>query len=143
MNDVVPELLETIMAEYSSGKSKSTKLRQIEKKIEAGGGTFSDADDYAEETSDILLKALENNLTEEKLPGGILYYNIAKRIIEPAIKDAYNETAKIAAGVHNNTCKNIGINIKAIVPALDQSRIDGLIEIILNKWTAARSASAV
>ena len=143
MVDIVPELLEAIQAEYAEGVSKSGKLKKIKKKIDSGKGDYPDADDYAEELSRILLSAYEDYLTEENLPGGILYYNIAKRIIEPTIKQAYSDAAQIAAQVQDGINKKAKIGIKALVPELEQTRIDGLIEKILEKWTAARSVSAV
>ena len=143
MVDIVPELLKAIQVEYAEGISKSGKLKKIKKKIDSGKGDYPDADDYAEEISRILLSAYEDNLTEGNLPGGILYYNIAKRIVEPTIKQAYSDAALVAAQVQDGINKKAKIGIKAITPELDQVRIDGLIEKILERWTAARSVSAV
>ena len=39
--------------------------------------------------------------------------------------------------------KKAKIGIKALIPELDQTRIDGLIEKMLERWTAVRSVSAV
>ena len=143
MVDIVPGLLEAIQAEYAEGISGSEKIKRIKKKVDSGKGGYPDADDYAEEISRILLSAYNDNLTEEKLPGGILYYNIAKRIVEPTIRQAYSDAAQVAAQVQDGINKKAKIGIKALVPELDQVRIDGLIEKILERWTAAKSVSAV
>ena len=131
MTDVVPELLAAVRKEYEKGIDGSRTLKGVRSRIERGSAGYEDADKYADEVGRILTEACDSILTEDALPGGILYYNIATRVLEPVIEEAYKEAAQIAAQVQDLLNQKAGIGIRAIVPQLEQKRIDALIEEIL------------
>lgn len=131
MTDVVPELLAAIQAEYEKGIAGSRTLAGVRSRIERGSADYKDADKYADEVGRILTEACDDVLTEDALPDGILYYNIAVRVLEPVILKAYQEAAQVAAQVQDLLNQKAGIGIRAIIPQLEQKRIDSLIEEIL------------
>ena len=131
MTDVAPELLAAIQAEYEEGIAGSRTLTGVRSRIEHGSAGYEDADKYADEVGRILTEACDDVLTEDALPGGILYYNIAVRVLEPVIMKAYQEVAQATAQVQDLLNQRAGIGIRAIIPQLEQKRIDALIEEIL------------
>ena len=56
-----------------------------------------------------------------------MYYNIAKRTIEPMMINNYDIVTGNAAIVQEILNKQAGMGIKAQIPPLNQSRIDGII----------------
>ena len=83
--DVVPQLNEAIQTSFQGNVMKDRRIAQISKRIRDGTATFVDGHDYAERLGENLSRALASNLTEQTLPDGRLYYNIAKRTITPAL----------------------------------------------------------
>ena len=131
MDDVAPELLEAIKRDFNSACESSEKIAALLGKIKTGTATYSDANDYAVELGDILASAYKNNITSAVLPDGQMYYNIAKRIIEPTMSDNYNLIADASVQVQKSLNEAAGIGIKAIKPELNNDRIEGIINWIL------------
>ena len=127
MDDVAPELLEAIKRDFNSACESSEKIAALLGKIKTGTATYSDANDYAVELGDILASAYKNNITSAVLPDGQMYYNIAKRIIEPTMSDNYNLIADASVQVQKSLNEAAGIGIKAIKPELNNDRIEGII----------------
>lgn len=131
--DVVPTLLENIQAEYEQSIRKSAKLNKLRAKIENGTADYIDAGSYAEEVAAILSKVYEHNLTENALPNGKMYYNIASRVLEPTLKAAYEEVASVTMAIQNAMNEKAGISIKALKPDFNQDRVMGIIDKIANE----------
>ncbi len=127
MDDVAPELLEALKKDFNSACEGSEKIATLLGKIKAGTATYSDANEYAVELGDILASAYKNNITSAVLPDGQMYYNIAKRIIEPTMSNNYNLIADTSMQVQKSLNGAAGIGIKAIKPELNSERISGII----------------
>ena len=125
--DIVPELLEKIQKEFHEKFSKSEKIKALEAKVRDGTATYIEAQRYAEETGEILAQVLKKHITEEALPDGRMYYNIAQRILQPTLGENHKLITDITTEVQNTLNKKAGLGIKAIVPEFNQERIDGLV----------------
>ena len=132
MNDIVPELLRVIEKDYEEGIKNSQTLKQIKEKIKDKTATYLDADDYAKEVAAVLANAYKN-ITADKLPNGIMYYNIASRIIEPTMQAAHDEVAKATAEIQKVLNKEAGIGIKPIKPELDKEKLNKFINKIVSE----------
>ena len=131
MTDIAPELLAAVRKEYRKRITDSRTLRQIREKAEKQTAGYEDADEYADEIGRILIQAFRNRMSEEALPNGTLYYNIAVRVLKPVIQDAYQDAAQMTAQIQENINKKAGFRIKAVIPELAANRIDAMIEEIL------------
>jgi len=104
VKDIVPELLETIEAEYKEKLKGSKKASELRKKADNGKASYADAHMFAVEAASILSASFSNNLDRGVLPDGVLYYNIASRLIPHMLKIAYEEiceyTAKVQTGIN-------------------------------------------
>jgi hypothetical protein len=127
MDDVAPELLEAIRRDFNEAYTNSRKIALILEKVNAGTATYAEANEYAVELGEILASVYKHNITSDILPDGQLYYNIAKRIIEPTMNDNYNLIANTSMQVQKSLNEAAGIGINAIRPELNSDRIDGII----------------
>lgn len=125
--DIVPELLEKIQTEFREDFNKSKKILSLQAKVRDGTATYIEAQSYAEEVGDILSKVFGKHITESTLPDGRMYYNIAKRILEPTLGENHKLITDITTQVQNALNKKAGIGLKAVVPEFNQERVDGLI----------------
>lgn len=131
MTDIALELLAAIQKEYKKRIADSEILRQIRGKAKKQTAGYEDADEYAEEISRILIQTCRNRMSEEALPNGTLYYNIAMRVLKPVIQEAYQEAAQMTAQIQETINEKAGYRIKAVAPDLAAKRIDAMIEEIL------------
>lgn len=128
MIDIAPELLEKLRRAFSEKFTKSKKIDKILSTIREGKPTYTEVNDLSVEVGDILAEVFGENLTQDLLPDGRMYYNIAKRTIEPMMVNNYDIVTENAEIVQEILNKQAGMGIKAQVPALNQSRIDGIID---------------
>ena len=133
MNDIVPELLADIQEMYEAGIRGSRALAAVKKKIEKGTATYADGYTYAKEVGQILAAAYDEYITADTLPDGRMYYNIAKRVLEPTMKAAYEEVAAVCMEIQNRLNEKAGIGIKAVKPERNQENIDSIIDSISAK----------
>ena len=130
--DIVPELLEKIKSSYIKGIKSSKLLASVKKKIKEGTATYDDIYAYSDEAADILAKAFKENVSGYELPNGIMYYNIAKRIVEPMFTALHEEIAQTAAEFQQMLNIQAGIGLKAIKPKLQQQKVEGIIKSLAN-----------
>ena len=127
MIDIAPELLEKLKTSFSEKYSKSKKIDKILSTIRDGKPTYSEVNDLSIAVGDILAEVFQENISQDLLPDGRMYYNIAKRTVEPMMINNYDIVTDNAVIVQEILNKNAGIGIKAQVPLINQSRIDGII----------------
>lgn len=127
MNDVAPELLEKIKKIYANKKDGSAVLVEIAKAIEAGRIKYEDAYKAAREIGGILEDAYEAVLNADALPDGKMYYNIAKRVIEPTMEQAYSDIADVAAETQGVINRQSGLGLRGMKAELNRDRINGIV----------------
>lgn len=127
MDDIALALLEEIKRDFDKSYAANEKIASLLDKVKAGTATYAEANEYAIELGNILASAYNKNITSDILPDGRMYYNIAKRIIEPTMENNYNLIADTAMQVQKSLNEAAGIGIKAIKPELNSDRITGII----------------
>lgn len=126
--DIVPELLEAVQSDFIKGLKKSPRLRKIQKQIEEGNVSFTEANNYAIEVGEILSRSLQDHIKADILPDGKMYYNIAKRIMEPVLGKNYELISEVAVKVQGILNKKAKMRILPQKPKLNQDRINGFVE---------------
>lgn len=130
--DIVPELYKQIQKAYNRNLTNNQKVRACEKKLEKGMLGFSDLTAYAGAVGDCAGKALLEGLSEENLPEGMLYWNIAERTIGELLRDVFKKVTDAAKQVQNADDDKTGIAFTAYVPDFPERRVkdlqDALIE---------------
>lgn len=125
--DIVPELLEKIQKEFKNKTEKSKVLKKKILALKAGKATHLDSNEFAIEVGNILAEVFKNEITEDILPDNKIYYNIAKRLIEPNLKNNYELVSDFSKEVQDVLNKESNISLKAIKPEMNQDRIDGIV----------------
>lgn len=121
--DVAPEILTAVTREYWDNCLIDEELTKL---IDGGLKTQKDLYRYAKRKGEILSEALRACITEDVLPDGILYQNIAKKVLEPTTDMLWNEVIEAGVPLQTDLNKKSGINVKGIKPG-KKNRIDGII----------------
>ena len=132
MSDIAPGFLEKIEELYRSQISRSKELAEIVRLIAAGEVKYEDAYRAAREIGRILSSSYGTAIDTGNLPDEKMYYNIAQRVIEPTMEQAYSDIADVVENTQNVLNQKSGIGIKAIRPELKKDRIDGIINRLSN-----------
>ena len=127
VEDIVPSLLKKIKSEFEGARLDSEVLKDLLSKLHHNKASYLDANQYAIEIGEILSKALGASLTNETLPDGKMYYNIAQRVLTDVLGRNYELVSDYAEQVQKNLNSVARIGLTAQVPELNQDRIDGLV----------------
>lgn len=127
VEDIVPSLLKTIKSEFEGARLDSEVLKDLLSKLHHSKASYLDANQYAIEIGEILSKALGASLTNETLPDGKMYYNIAQRVLTDVLGRNHDLVSDYAEQVQKNLNSEAKIGLAAQVPELNQDRVDGLV----------------
>ncbi len=127
-DDVLPALLEEVQDNFGQEFGKSEVVVKALKTLEAKKATYANANDFAIEVGEILSKALTTSVTADKLPDGKMYYNIAKRLLEPVLQQNHELVADYSSKVQTILNEKAKISLAAQPVELNQDRINGFIE---------------
>lgn len=129
MEDITPGLIQAIKDEFASAYEKSDEIQKLLKKIQEGTATYEEARQYSVEVSKLIGSAYRKKISSANLPDGKMYYNIASRLLPETLDENYRLVADYAKRVQEQLNKKAGIGLRAQVAALDQDRVDGLVEL--------------
>lgn len=127
VEDIVPSLLKKIKSEFEGARLDSEVLKDLLSKLQHSKASYLDANQYAIEIGEILSEALGASLTNETLPDGKMYYNIAQRVLTDVLGRNHELVSDYAEQVQKNLNSEAKIGLAAQVPELNQDRIDGLV----------------
>lgn len=133
MEDVAPKLLKAIEDDFEKGFNSSDTIKNLYDKVTNGKASYKEANDFAIEVGELLAKAYQKNLSSQVLPDRRMYYNIAKRIIEPTMKNNYSLITYVVKEVQQHMNDEAKIGIKPVIPEFKQDKIDGIINRISNE----------
>ncbi len=128
MKDVVPELLEAIEKAFKKKKISDKKVNDVLQRIEKGTAELDDGHTYAERLGEILSQALQNNITEDALPDGKLYWNIANGTVRPMLEQNHNLVNETAAQIQKALDQKAGIGLLPEFGDFPEDRVRGLLD---------------
>lgn len=126
--DIAPALLEVLKEEFNKKLTQNKKIKEIYRSIQEGKATYAEVNELSIQVGDILAEVFQENLSSAILPDGRMYYNIAKRTVEPMMINNYNIVIDSGVIVQELLNQAAGMRIKAQVPPINHSRIDGIID---------------
>lgn len=109
--DIAPELYEKIEKEFEKRLNADKDIQSFLKKKKEKKATSEEVSLYAANLGKCASKALISNLTEENLPNGRLYWNIAERTIIPLLKKVHGMVNDAAIEVDGYEDERNGIHI--------------------------------
>lgn len=133
VKDLVPELLSDITKSFDSKTKESKVLKEKLTKLKNKKANHLDSNEFAQEVGEILSSVFRENITEDKLPDGKIYYNIVNRVLNPNLKNNYNIINAYAKIVQDELNKKAKISLKAMDAEYNQDRVDGIVESVLKK----------
>ena len=125
--DLVPDLKKKINNTFNGLVENDEAISRIAEKI-SKDGTWKDAQDYAGMIGSHRSASFLENISSEDLPDGQMYYNIANRIIPPALESDYELISKACMQVQQQANESARIGIKAQKAELNTDRIDGIVD---------------
>lgn len=126
--DVVPELLELIDLSFQTHTMTDRTLARVSKRIRDGTATQVDGHTYALRLGKNASKALQDVLTEQNLPDGKLYYNIATRTVIPILENNQALINDAAAEIQKSLDVKSKIALNSVKPKFPKERVNGLID---------------
>ena len=139
MSDIALEIIEQIKSQFYAVINANSRLKNKLALVNNGSTSYTDALDYADEVGDALGHAIRTVVSKDTLPDGILYYNIAQKILDGIGSDAFDMGVSVAKTVQASINHSAGIGLKALAAATKQSRISE----ILNKVSGREYTSSV
>lgn len=125
MADIAPELLEQIKRLVDEKAAASKIISDLPHKSRL---SQKDVHRYAEEVGRILSESYLEVLTEDNLPNGTLYRNIAERILGQTLRDAHGDIMIFAQSVQEFIDSADGLGIGSVIPDFPDGRVRGLID---------------
>lgn len=128
VKDIVPELFEKIDKTFKLKAKESKIIKDKLKVLKNKKANYKDANEFAVEVGKILADIFQDKIKTGDLPDGKMYYNIAKRLIEPNMVRNHDLVSEYSKKVQSILNKQAKISIQAQKADLNQDRIDKIVE---------------
>lgn len=126
--DIVPELFDKIDKTFKLKAKESKIIKDKLKVLKNKKADYKDANEFAVEVGKILADTFQDKIKTQDLPDGKMYYNIAKRLIEPNMVRNHDLVSEYSKEVQSQLNKQAKISIQAQKADLNQDRIDKLVD---------------
>lgn len=114
MNDVAPKLYDGIMERFEYYKRNSHAIDRCEKRLVNGTATYRDAYYYSTAIGECMSDAILDTITQDRLPDGRMYYNIAQRTVRPALERVGELCGAYADQVQKLMNEAAGLGLKPV-----------------------------
>lgn len=132
MNDVAPKLYSKILKDFEQRINGDGFIQSFQRKIENKTASAEQVSTYARRLGEHGSEALCKYLTEDNLPDGKLYWNIAERTIRPIAEEIHKLVNEAAVATQLIDDEKSGIGLKPKVPAFPEERFNALINKVVN-----------
>lgn len=140
--DIAPELLQGVQAEFKERVQRDHTIARILRRVQKGTATYQDAQIFSKQLGLLLGKSFNIVLKEDVLPDGILYYNILKAVGVPMLADNHRIVNLVAGEIAKAIDAKDGLGLNPIAPALDNERVNGIIDYSTEEGLDAKEAVA-
>ena len=120
MEDIGKELCERVREVFEQRNISNAFMVRLKDEIARGTATMRDTSLYSQTLGINLRRAIKEVVTPDELPDSTLYYNIAHSILEPLLRDTYEDVNAVCAEVQRKLDGKAGIHLapqKADFPA--------------------------
>lgn len=126
--DIISDLLGKIQAEFNANTKRSKVIKAKIEALKNKSVTHKDSNDFAIEVGNVLKDVFKDTIKSDVLQDNKMYYDVAKGILEPSLKNNYDLVVGYAGDVQAVLNRKAGINIAKQIPKINQERIDNLVE---------------
>lgn len=128
VKDIVPGIYDEIDKTFKLKAKESKTIKEKLKVLKNKKADYKDANEFAVEIGNILADIFQDKIKTGDLPDGKMYYNIAKRLIEPNMVRNHDLVSEYSREVQSLLNKKANISIKAQKADLNQDRINKLVD---------------
>lgn len=132
MEDIAPKLYSDIIKEFERRTNSDGFIKSFREKIDNKTAKAEQVSVYARKLGECGSEALCKYLTEDNLPDGKLYWNIAERTIKPLAEEIHKLVNEAAVATQLIDDEKSGIGLKPRVPAFPEKRFNALINKVVN-----------
>lgn len=127
MEDIAPKLYEKIEKAFIGNVNRNLDIRTFKEKLRNGQAKPDDVSLYARSLGECASAALIENIKQEDLPDGKLYWNIAERTIKPLLEMVYTMVNDSASEIQNRIDEKNNIHLSPIRADFPEERIRALL----------------
>jgi hypothetical protein len=111
MEDIGKELCGRVKKALEERVSSNAFMARLKEEISEGRASMKDASLYSQALGIDLRRAIREVVTPAELPDSTLYYNIAYSILEPMLRDTYEDVNSICADIQSRLDGKAGIHL--------------------------------
>lgn len=123
MADIGEMLHAQIKADFEKRCAADGYITAIKRKIEKGTADMSDMSVYSRQLGARLRQAIESNVKEGDFTDGKIYFETARSILEPLLRDNYEDINAVCAEVQRELDKKQGIGLVPQKAAFPTERV--------------------
>lgn len=128
MSDISNQLIAEIKTDFNISYINDDEISRLLKLIKDSQTTFHEANQYAVSVGDLLSKVFLRQISTENLPNGKMYYNIAKKVVEPMLIQNFDLISDFSTETQAVLNAQANIGIVGLSPKLNQDRVDGIVQ---------------
>lgn len=125
--DIVPNLLDDMLKYFDKCIEKNSKIQKFYSDVDKEKANQTDVFDYSKEIGSVISDTILKYITEENLPDGVLYWNVAERTITPLYEKAHELINKYFIIINTYEDKKRGIGLKTIPSSFPKQRVRDVI----------------
>lgn len=123
-SDIGQDILSSVRADFAKAlDDKNGRLGKLFRKIQDGSASMSDISTFSVLIGQTVSSAVGKQITQDVLPDGTLYYNIAQTVLQGVLKDSYELINLAAQTVQERLDSEHGLHIKPVKPDFPEERI--------------------
>lgn len=138
MDDIVPALYRRILNEFNTSVRKDAWITVFENRLGRGLATQGDVQEYAGRIGKYAEKALIHGLAMENLPDGVIYWNIAKRTVEPLMRKMTDMINAAYAAELSKRYQKMRLGIKPVTVKFNADRCNAIMNGLVTQSMAAK-----
>ena len=127
MADLAKQLVEAVEKAFTRNCKTDIVVSGIERTLKKNGVSYREAEEYSARLGELLAKAYQETITPDLLPNGKLDADLAEELMRTLLSQNYERAAEVAARVQTSLNRSAGLGIKGLQPAVNEDRLDGLI----------------
>lgn len=127
MEDIAPKLYEKIEKAFTGKVNRNMDIRAFKEKLRNSQAKPEDVSLYARALGECASAALIENIRQEDLPDGKLYWNIAERTIKPLLEEVHKAVYDAASEIQKQIDSSRNIHLTPIKAEFPEERIRALL----------------
>lgn len=127
MEDIAPKLYEKIEKTFIGKVNRNMDIRAFREKLRNSHAVPEDVSLYARALGECASEALTENIRQDELPDGKLYWNIAERTIIPILEEVHKKVNDAASEIQKQIDSSRNVHLTPIRAEFPEERVRALL----------------